>query len=134
VLVSCVAPARTFEPYEADAVSTAEDALAASETALLAVEASEKDNVTAPYLSVVLAESEESAGGVQGQFDSIQPPGTEGDALRDELDKLLDDATQVLEELRVHVRRGELEKLPAIAKPLEEVSKKLDEFARAHER
>jgi hypothetical protein len=134
LLASCVAPDRTYEPYEADAVSTAEDAASAAQTALLAVDASTRGNVTQNYLSVVLEDAEADASGVQGTFDSIQPPGSEGDKLKDELDKLLDDAASVLEELRITVRRGELEKLPDIAHPLNDTAKKLDDFATEHER
>jgi hypothetical protein len=128
-----VAPARTYEPYEADAVATAEEVVSASETALLAVDSAAKDNAYANYLSVVLAESEEDAKSVQGQFESIQPPGEEADRLRVELVKLIDEAVPILEELRIAVRRSEIDSLPDIAAPLEDVSKRLDEFARAHE-
>jgi hypothetical protein len=134
LLASCVAPDRTYEPYEADAVATAEDAASAAQTALLAVDASTRSNVTQNYLSIVLEEAEADASGVQGTFDSIQPPNSEADRLKNELDKLLDDAASVLEELRIAIRRGELEKLPDIAHPLDDTAKKLDDFATAHER
>jgi hypothetical protein len=131
---ACVAPDRTFQPYEADAVSTAQDAVSAAQTALLATQAGAKGNATANYLSVILGEAEDAASSVQGQFDSIQPPDARSDALRTRLDGMLDDITKVLEQLRIHARRGEVDRLSRIAQPLEKASKKLDRFATDHER
>jgi hypothetical protein len=133
VPVACVASARTYSAYEADAYATASEVLAGVQTALLATEASAKGNVFATSLSVLLKDAEDQAGGAQGRFDSVQPPNEDADRLKAELDELLTEAADVLEELRIHVRRGELERLTDIAEPLEALAKKLDEFVKAHE-
>jgi hypothetical protein len=129
----CVAPARTYKPYEADAVTTAEEAQSAIETALLATRAAATDRAYGNYLSAVFADSEDTASAVQSSFDSEQPPSRLADRLHTDLDSILQDAASVLVALRIHARRGEIGRLKAIAQPLQKVTKDLDGFIKAHE-
>jgi hypothetical protein len=136
VLAACVphpvGPARTFAKYEGKAVTTAESALSAVETARLTAEAASKGNSFGPYTASVIADSEAAATGVQGTFGSIQPPGPEADKLRSELDQLLSDAASHLTDLRVAARRGRLAELSAVAAPLAEDADRLRAFAEEH--
>lgn len=131
---SCVGAARTFDAYEADAVATAEDVRSAAATAVLAVDASQAERVTPNYLTVVLVEAEGAAGSAEAQFTSVQPPGPDADRLSRELSALVEDTTAVLTELRVAVRRSDLEALPETAAPLVDLVEQLDAFALEHER
>ena len=131
-LAGCVGPARSFEAYEGKAGATADAAHSAVETARLAAETAAADDAFAPYLSVLISETEEDASSVQGTFDSIQPPDDRSDKLREQLDALLSRAVSGLADLRVAVKRGELQDLERLAAPLAEVSKGLDAFAEAH--
>jgi len=132
-LPSCVAPARSFGAYEGKAVTTAEDALSAVETARLAVAASAKHNVFAPYLSVVLGDAEDAASSVQGTFDSVQPPDARSDEVRKDLDDRLQSAVSVLSDLRIAVRRGEVDRLPSRLDDLTKAAEALREFQDAHQ-
>ncbi|MFN2593937.1 MAG: hypothetical protein ABR579_03495 [Actinomycetota bacterium] len=130
---SCQAPARTYPPFEADAVATAQQAQSAVETALLAAETAAKGNAFGNYLSPTLGDAEDTAGAVQGSFDLEQPPNRAADQLRDQLDQLLSQATSTLMDLRISVRRGQIDRLADIAQPLKKVSSDLDDFIKAHQ-
>jgi hypothetical protein len=127
-----VGPARTFGKYEGKAVTTARSALSAVNTVRLAARTGSADHGFGPYLSVLISEQEESVSGVQGTFDSIQPPDGRADDLRDELDGLLADALEHVTDVRLAVRRGDLRELASKAEPLATDAKKLDRFTEAH--
>lgn len=127
-----VGPARTYGKYEGKAVTTAESALSVVETVRLAAETGSKDHGFGPYLSGLISDAEDDASGVQGTFESIQPPSAAGDRLRGELDELLSDVTDHVAQVRVLVRRGRLADLADAAKDLEDDSKKLNDFIEEH--
>ena len=129
----CVAPARSFDAYEGKAVTTAEDALSAVETARLAVTAAANRHAFATYLSVVLGDAEDAASSVQGTFDSVQPPDARSDAVRSDLDDRLQSAVSVLADLRIAVRRGEADRLPSRLEDLAKAAQALREFQDAHQ-
>ena len=131
---ACAGPARTFDAYEADAVATVEEVVSAAGTALLAVDASQAERVTANYLTVVLTEAEGAASAAQAQLESVQPPGRDADELLAGISPALDETSSVLTDLRVAVRRSELTSLPRIAAPLPKLIRELDRFATEHER
>jgi hypothetical protein len=81
---------------------------------------------------VVVSDAEESLGGVQSSFDSIQPPDSTADALQSELDGLLSDALTHATTVRIAVRRGELAHLAEIAQPLVDDARKLQAFVDSH--
>jgi hypothetical protein len=132
-LGGCVAPARTLKPYEADAVATAEEMQSAIETALLASHSAATGNAYGNYLSALFGDTEDTAAAVQSSFDSEQPPSPSADKVRNDLDPILQDATAVLVQLRIHARRGEIHRLNGIAAPLQKVSADLDSFIKAHQ-
>jgi hypothetical protein len=131
-LAGCVGPARTFHAFEEKAARTAEAAGSAVETALLAAGAAHEARAFGPYLSVMLSEAEKDASSAQATFDSIQPPNTASDELRAQLDELLAKAVGILSELRIKARRGELAALAAVAAPLEDLGRRLADFAEVH--
>jgi hypothetical protein len=132
LLVACVGPTRTYGAYEGKAADTAESVASAVETARLAVSAAQQGRAFAPYLSVVLAEAEQGAGGSGDIFATIQPPDEASARLRDQLLGLVTRAESVLADLRVAVRWGELDRLAGIARPLPSLSDQLDRFAEEH--
>ncbi len=84
------------------------------------------------YLTQVLAEAEQDADAAQGTFEGIQPPDRRADELRDQLDELLGQATDIPTELRTLARRGRFAELVTAAAPLAEVAGRLHAFAEAH--
>lgn len=106
---SCVSPSRTDRDFELKAGNSAKAVASSVATALLGVEAAGRGQATGPYLSV------------QSQFDSVQPPSVRADAVRATLDEQLSTAVEVLGLLRITVRRGELDRLDDVARPLRPV-------------
>lgn len=131
-LSSCVGPARTDAVYGGKAVETAKAVRSAVETARLAASTALR-KATGQYLSVVLAESEEEADSTAGAFDSIQPPTDRSEALHEELSALIDDALNVLRDLRIAARRTELAPLRDLARSLGDISEKLRSFVEDRE-
>jgi hypothetical protein len=127
-----VGPARTYGKYEGKAVTTAEGALSAVETARLVADSASRGNAFGPYVSIVVSEMEGSATRVQGTFDSIQPPDAAADRLSSELDEVLGPAVRHLTDLRVAARRDRLAELGAVAAPLAEDARRLDAFVSDH--
>ena len=132
LLSACTGPVRSTNVYESKAGVTAETVRSAVETAHLAADAAGRDKAGGRYLAQVLAEAEEDAGAAQGTFEAIQPPDRRADELRDQLGELLDEATATLAELRIAARRGDLDELAGLARPLGPLAEELDAFAEAH--
>jgi hypothetical protein len=128
-----VGPARTAGKYEGKAATTAKSALSEVQTVRLAAETGSADKAFGPYLSRLISDAEEAISGVQGTFDSIQPPDEQSDELQQELDQLLSDALDHVRDVRVAVRRGELRKLADEAQPLSDDADRLQQFMEQHQ-
>lgn len=132
-LTGCVAPAFSVGAYEGKAAATADDAVSAIESAILTATVAADGKAFGPYVMVEMREAEDAASWSQQAFDSMQPPDDpKADQLKSQLDDMLTQAVSIIEDLRIAARRGQLQQLPQIAKPLEDLSKKLDDFAQAH--
>jgi len=125
LVTGCVSPSRTDRDFELKAGNSAKAVASSVATALLGVKAADEHKATGPYLSVLLGRAEEDASSVQSQFDSVQPPSENADAMRSKLDDLLSEAVDTLSELRITVRRGELDQLAHVAEPLHKVLEEL---------
>jgi hypothetical protein len=125
-------PSRTFDAFELKARGTAKSALSSVETARLAARAASDGDAFGPYVSVLLAEAETGAGDAHATFLGIQPPDRHADHLRNELDELLNRADDQLAALRISARRGELGGLERIARPLHQISRRLNRFIESH--
>jgi hypothetical protein len=127
-----VGPARTYDKYRGKAVTTAIAAQSAIATALLVARSAAKGNAFGPYSALVLSDAEGALSGVQGTFDSIQPPDARADSLREQLDGLVGDALSHVAHVRIAARRGEISHLASIAEPLARDAQELESFADAH--
>lgn len=125
----CVSPSRTDRDFELKAGNSAKAVSSSVATALLGVRAAQKGRATGPYLSVLLASAEKDVSSVQAQFDSVQPPSERADAVRATLDEQLQAASDALAQLRITVRRGELDRLADVARPLGPVLERLTALA-----
>lgn len=131
--VQPVGPARTADDYERKAKDTAETVLSSVRTAALAVDVAVRDRAFPQYVSVVLSDAEDEAGGAVTTFGSVQPPGASSDRLRAELNDLLATAEDALSGARIAARRADDQALAAQAEPLDEIAGKLDGFIAEHE-
>jgi len=130
--VQPVGPARTSDSYEHKAKHTAETALSAVETGRLGAQTAARDDAFPPYLAVLVSEAEDDAPNAQTTFESVQPPNTKSDNLRDELDRLLTRAVDALSTARIAARRADFDELAKQAKPLAKSARELDRFVEAH--
>jgi hypothetical protein len=128
-----VGPARTFETYEDKATTTAEAALSAVSTTILAAQVGSNGKAWGPYLSILVSEQEDAIVGVQGTFASIQPPDARSDVLRTQLDDILQPAVDHVTDVRVTVRRGRLDDLATVAEPLNNDQSQLRAFLDGHQ-
>jgi hypothetical protein len=126
--VQPVGPARTADDYEHKAKDTAETVLSSVRTAALAVDVATRDRAFPPYVSVLLSNAEDDAGGAASKFASVQPPGAWSDRLRAELGDLLDEAEDALAAARIAARRVDDDALTAQAEPLDRIAGELDAF------
>jgi len=126
--IKTISPARTTHTYLRKAAHTAEVVVSAVETARLVAKSAGDGKAFGPYTSVMLSEQEEQAGQAQDTFESVQPPNARSDKVRDHLGTLLNKVSDQLSALRIAARRGELDKLSRLARPLRELSKKLNKF------
>jgi hypothetical protein len=115
VLTGCVSPSFDDRDYELKAGNTAKSVASSVATAILGADAARRHQATGPYLSVLIGSAEKDALSVQSTFDGVQPPDAAADALRGTVDDLLSSAATGLSEMRIVCRRGELDKLPALA-------------------
>jgi hypothetical protein len=124
--VGCAGPSRTDDDYRHKVANTAEVFQGYIGTVQIAVDAASRGKVPGPYLSVTLAEVDDDASSTAGNFDAIQPPSAEADRLRDRIDSVLDEVVSTLDDLRIAVRRGEIDRLAELAKPLADLNSQLD--------
>jgi hypothetical protein len=123
-----VGAARTDEKYLGKAVTTARAAASEVATVLLVADAASRGKSFGPYTAVVTSDAEAALSGVQGTFDSIQPPSDASDSTRDDLDALLGNAVDHVSSVRIAARRGELADLAETARPLVQDVTGLREF------
>ena len=133
VLTACVAPAPNTPAYESKAAMTAEAAVSATRTALMATDAYRRDRLGVTYLEPVLVDAEDELGSVQTTFDSVQPPATgAADALRASLDPLLESANSAMTDLRIAARRDRSQDMASAVDDLTHTADQLDAFAKEH--
>ncbi|MFG2007218.1 hypothetical protein ACGFNU_49515 [Spirillospora sp. NPDC048911] len=131
-LTGCAGPSRTDGDFTAKAANTAEAAVSSVRTARIAVQAAVDGKAPARYLSVVFSDQETALTSVQSTFDSVQPPSSAADDLRDGLDELLTEAVDQVAQLRIDSRRGGFRPDRATLQALDAIADRLDRFAEEH--
>jgi hypothetical protein len=121
-------PARTRDDFAHKSKDTAESVLSSVQTARLAARVGTRGDAFGPYVSVLMSESEDAVAKAQGSFDRIQPPDAWSDATRARLGRLLVRSSDVVSQLRITARRGELDRLEHQAQPLHRLAARLQAF------
>jgi hypothetical protein len=124
---ACVGPSRTDGDFELKAASTAKAVASALATARLVADAAGDGKATGNLASVTIGEAEADASAAEATFASYQPPSARSDALRTDLEELLGQAVDGITTLRITVRRGQLDRLPAISQQLQPVATALEQ-------
>jgi hypothetical protein len=134
VLTGCVTPAPKTVDYEAKAAMSAQAAVSAARTAIVAARAYAQGKLQTAYLESTVVDAENTLGAIQTTFTSIQPPpSAAADRLRDALDPLLQDAGSAATDLRIAIRRNDPAGLSSSTDDLAKTADKLDTFAQEHQ-
>jgi len=128
VSAACTGPARTTSAYQSKAVDTADEVVSASRTVLLAAQLGDEGRSFAPTISVTVANAETDAETARDAFTSVQPPNAESDNLRAALLPTVQDACDVIGEVRIAARRADGD-LSQVAAPLGQLADELDAFS-----
>jgi hypothetical protein len=131
-LIGCVGHSRTDEDYGRKATKTVEVAESSVQTVLLTVDVIEQDGAFGPYLGRVIGQAEEDAAAALDSFGVVQPPSTDADAVRAEVNGLVGDAVDLLAEARIAIRRSDADAVAALRPRLEDTVAALGGFAEAH--
>jgi hypothetical protein len=121
-------PARTRDDFAHKSKDTAESVLSSVQTARLAARVGSGKDAFGPYVSVLLSESEDAVAKAQDSFDRIQPPDAWSDATRTRLGRLIVRSGDLVSQLRITARRGELDRLERQARALRPVAARLSRF------
>jgi hypothetical protein len=132
-LAACAPTARTAGPYRAKAVKTAEAMHSAVASDLILLDAVRQHSTFDTFVSDSTSQAEDAGSSAASTFLSIQPPDDKSDQLRDELSHLLDDAQSALGDTRIAARRGDRAALLQTRSGLEDVDRRLQDFAQAHQ-
>ena len=119
-------PARTDTSYRRKAEGTVSQVRSSVETAIVALEGQISRPLPAPYLSVLLASTEDEAAGAEAAFSSIQPPSGAADGVRASTLAVVGTAVDRLAALRIEARRGGIDRLRAHLAGLHASARRLD--------
>jgi hypothetical protein len=128
-LTGCVGPARTDDAYRGKAATTLDAVRSSIETGIVGAHAAARHDLPAAYVSILMAEAEDDASAAQATFASIQPPSGRSDGSRRRTLAAAGDAIDLLTELRVTARRGDLQDLRRVVPRLTDAAKRLDDLA-----
>jgi hypothetical protein len=84
------------------------------------------------YAATSASETEDALSATIGTFDSIQPPNSRSQELRDELDALLQDALTHVTDVRLAARRGKFSDMAQLTAALRDSEIVLTEWLEAH--
>jgi predicted negative regulator of RcsB-dependent stress response len=99
--------------------------VSAAATAELAAQTMLDDKAFGPFVNVNVTNAEEDANSIAATFDSVQPPDAASDKLRNAVDTAMQAATSALADLRIAVRRRQLEE---VRKALSDLTKARSEL------
>ena len=108
---SCAGPTVSDSALLSQASRSAQTAVSQLQTVDLAVRTQQRGDAWWSYTDVVVTSSEDALTSVEGTFDSRQPPSRTTDAAYRRTAKALADASELVTQIRISVRRGDLDSL-----------------------
>lgn len=125
---ACTGPARTTSAYEAKAAETADEVVSASRTVLLAAQLGDDGRSFSSTIAVTIADAETDADTARDAFSSIQPPDAASDQIRATLLPTVQQACDVIADVRIAARRADVGALVSTAAPLAQIADQLESF------
>ena len=132
LLTGCVGHSRTDEDYLRKATKTVEVAASSVQTVLLSVQVIEGDGGFDPFLGRVIGQAEDDVSAALDSFGVVQPPSTDADAVRDEVDELVGDTADLLADARIAMRRSDPDTVVGLRSQLEHTAAELERFIEVH--
>jgi hypothetical protein len=129
VPTACTGPARTTATYQSKAADTAEEVVSASRTVLLAAQIGDAGRSFPQTIAVTIANAETDAETARDAFSSIQPPDATSDDIRATLLPSVEQACNIIADVRIVARRADVGTLSQIAAPLEKIADDLEGFS-----
>jgi hypothetical protein len=84
---------------------------------------------TGAFTDAVVTDAEKDAGSIQAALDSRQPPGSRSVALKNQVDQAVQSAVTGLADLRIAVRRDDVNDIQKARAELAKAQKQLERFA-----
>lgn len=122
----CVGPALQDEHYLGKARASLESTRRHVDAVRLAAEAAGRGQAPEHLTAVIVRQEAEAAAWAASTFSTRQPPPAYDD-LRERILALHDEATGLLDRLRIHAYRGEADQLGEAVDDLEELSRRLEQ-------
>jgi hypothetical protein len=109
-------------------VDTAKEVVSAARTVLLSARVGDDGESFPPTVAVTIADAEVDATTARDTFASIQPPDAASDAIRADLLPTVEQAVEVIQQVRIASRRADEGHLSELAAPLDGLADELEAF------
>lgn len=107
LLAGCASPSPTMSDYQTKTRTTASAVAGIAAVARTGAQQWQHGRLTKAYADTLITEAEDDAGSIIATYDSRQPPTSDAIALKNKIDKPLQDVSNALTDLRIALRRGD---------------------------
>jgi hypothetical protein len=125
----CAEPSDSYSDYQSKVHETAVALISAVATGQLAAGQLVAGKSTGSFTDAVVTDAEKDADSVQTTLDSRQPPDTRSIALKNQADQAIQSAVTGLADLRIAVRRGDVNGIRQARAELAKARGQLERFA-----
>jgi hypothetical protein len=128
IVAGCAEPSDSYSDYRSKVQETAVAMISAVATAQLASGQLVTGRSTDAFADAVVTDAEKDAGSIQTALDSRQPPDSRSIALKDQVDQAVQSAATGLTDLRIAVRRDDVNGIRKARGELAQAQKQLERF------
>lgn len=129
IVAGCAEPSDSYSDYQSKVQQTAIAMISAVATGQLASGQLVTGRSTGAFADAVVTDAEKDAGSIQTALDSRQPPDSRSIALKNQVDQAVQSAVTGLADLRIAVRRDDVNGIRNARAELAKAQKQLERFA-----
>ncbi len=129
IVAGCAEPSDSYADYQNKVQQTAVAMISAVATGQLASGQLVAGRSTGAFADAVVTDAEKDAGSIQTALDSRQPPDNRSIALKNQVDQAVQSAITGLADLRIAVRRDDVNGIRKARAELASARKQLERFA-----
>jgi hypothetical protein len=129
IVSGCAEPSDSYSDYQSKVQQTAIAMISAVATGQLASGQLVAGRSTGAFTDAVVTDAEKDAGSIQAALDSRQPPGSRSVALKTQVAQAVQSAVTGLADLRIAVRRDDVNDIQKARAELAKAQKQLERFA-----